>query len=325
MLKLIHDIRIGDIHLRRIDKVEIRKSVENLCDTATISMPAMVYNKPLKDIKQLKAGDSVHIQLGYNSDDNLKTEFKGYLKSVQTTSEGVKIECEDDIYLFRVPMDDEEIKSPTVEQLLKKCINAVAKVFNITLSIDCKYDFSYDKFTIHKATAYDVLKKIQDEAKPNIFIKDRTLCVYPQFYGEFGRAKYDFSKNIDADGFDLIHKNKEDRKLLVEVTAKDKSGEEIKETAGEQGGDKITKKLPFVSDIKSLQIVAKETLDLNVYDGYEGSFTGWLVPFCDTGYAAELIDSEEEFKNGTYYVTAVDIEYSPSGGKRKISLGKRLS
>ena len=74
-----------------------------------------------------------------------------------------------------------------------------------------------------------------------------------------------------------------------------------------------------------MQIVAKETLDLNVYDGYEGSFTGWLVPFCDTGYAAELIDSEEEFKNGTYYVTAVDIEYSPSGGKRKISLGKRLS
>lgn len=325
MLKLIHDIRIGNIHIRRLDKVEIRKSVENLCDTATISMPATIYNKPLKDIKQLKVGDSVHIQLGYNSDDNLKTEFKGYLKSVQTTSEGVKIECEDDIYLFRVPMDDEEIKSPTVEQLLKKCVAAVVKQHNISLSVDCKYDFSYDKFTIHKATAYDVLKKIQDEAKPNIFIKDKTLCIYPQFYGEFGRAKYDFSKNIDADGLDLIYKREDERKLLVEVTAKDCAGKEIKVIEGAPGGDKITKKLPFISNNESLKIVAKETLNLNIYTGYEGSFTGWLVPFCDAGYAAELIDPEEEFKNGTYYVTAVDIEYSPSGGKRKISLGKRLS
>ena len=74
-----------------------------------------------------------------------------------------------------------------------------------------------------------------------------------------------------------------------------------------------------------MQLIAKATLNSLVYTGYEGSFTGWLVPFCDAGYAAELIDTEEEFKNGTYYVTAVDIEYSPSGGKRKISLGKRLS
>ena len=81
MLKLIHDIRIGDIHLRRLDKVEIRKSIENLCDTATISMPVTVYNRPLNDIEQLKFGDSVHIQLGYDRDENLKTEFKGYLKA----------------------------------------------------------------------------------------------------------------------------------------------------------------------------------------------------------------------------------------------------
>ena len=325
MLKLIHDIRIGDIHLRRIDKVEIRKSVENLCDTATISMPATVYNRPLRSIKELKEGSSVNIQLGYDRYENLKTEFKGYLKSVQTTSEGVKIECEDDIYLFRVPMDDEEIKSPTVEQLLKKCIDAVAKVYNIILSIDCKYDFSYEKFTIHKATAYDILKKIQEEAKPNIFIKDRTLCVYPQFYGEFGRAKYDFSKNIDADGLDLIYKREDERKLLVEVTAKDNLGKEITGVAGIVGGDKKSIKLSRKISQESLNRVAEEILKSRVYEGYEGSFTGWLVPFCDAGYAAELIDTEEEFKNGTYYVTAVDIEYSPSGGKRKISLGKRLS
>lgn len=325
MLKLIHDIRIGNIHLRRLDKVEIRKSVENLCDTATISMPATVYNKPLKDIKQLKVGDSVHIQLGYNSDDNLKTEFKGYLKGIQSTSEGVKIECEDDIYLFRVPMDDEEIKSPTVEQLLKKCVAAVAKQHKIALSVDCKYDFSYDKFTIHKATAYDVLKKIQDEAKPNIFIKDKTLCIYPQFFGEFGRAKYDFSKNIDADGLDLIYKREEERKFLIEVTAKDCSGKEIKVVEGTPGGDKKSIKLSCVTDIKSLKLQAQQILNKEAFTGYEGSFTGWLIPFCDAGYAVELNDPEEEFKNGTYYVTAVDIEYSPSGGKRKISLGKRLS
>ena len=39
---------------------------------------------------------------------------------------------------------------------------------------------------------------------------------------------------------------------------------------------------------------------------------------------ASIVDPDYEYKNGTYYVTAVEVDYSKGGGKRAITLGKRL-
>lgn len=312
------NIRIGGFRLRMVEKVSIKRSVELLSDTATITLPGTVFNKAINIEDKIKVGDDVEIKLGYN--DNLKEEFKGYLKAIKTDGGSLTLELEDDIYLFRKSVKDEEMKNASVKSILENISSQVGG-----FSVSCDYDFTYDKFVINNATGYDVLKKIQDEASPNIYLKDKVLHVHPQYAEIFGEARYDFSRNIERDGTDLKYKSEDERKLLVVVEGTDETGATVSVEKGTTGGDKMTLKLPGVSSRSSLEQKAQSVLEQKVYTGYEGSFQSWLVPYVDAGYKVAITDPDYEIKNGTYYVISVETTFSKDGGVRKITLGKKIS
>lgn len=312
------NIRIGGFRLRMVEKVSIKRSVELLSDTATITLPGTVFNKAINIEDKIKVGDAVEIELGYN--DDLKPEFKGYLKAIKTDGGSLTLELEDDIYLFRKSVKDEEMKDASVKNILANICSQVGG-----FSVSCDYDFTYDKFVINNATGYDVLKKIQDEASPNIYLKDKVLHVHPQYAEIFGEARFDFSRNIERDGTDLKYKSEDERKLLVVVEGTDETGATVSVEKGTTGGDKMTLKLPGVSSRSSLEQKAQSVLEQKVYTGYEGSFQSWLVPYVDAGYKVAITDPDYEIKNGTYYVISVETTFSKDGGVRKITLGKRLN
>lgn len=312
------NIRIGGFRLRMVEKVSIKRSVELLSDTATITLPGTVFNKAINIEGKIKVGDAVEIELGYN--DDLKPEFKGYLKAIKTDGGSLTLELEDDIYLFRKSVKDEEMKDASVKNILANICSQVGG-----FSVSCDYDFTYDKFVINNATGYDVLKKIQDEASPNIYLKDKVLHVHPQYAEIFGEARFDFSRNIERDGTDLKYKSEDERKLLVVVEGTDETGATVSVEKGTTGGDKMTLKLPGVSSRSSLEQKAQSVLEQKVYTGYEGSFQSWLVPYVDAGYKVAITDPDYEIKNGTYYVISVETTFSKDGGVRKITLGKRLN
>jgi hypothetical protein len=58
--------------------------------------------------------------------------------------------------------------------------------------------------------------------------------------------------------------------------------------------------------------------NLWVYNGFEGSFTGWLIPYVEPAYKIELRDQEYPQKNELYYVIGTEINFSSSGDERKI-------
>ena len=318
MYKMCWNIRIGGFRLRMVEKVSIKRSVELLSDTATITLPGTVFNKAINIEDKIKVGDAVEIELGYN--DDLKPEFKGYLKAIKTDGGSLTLELEDDIYLFRKSVKDEEMKNASVKSILENICSQVGG-----FSVSCDYDFSYDKFVINNATGYDVLKKIQDEASPNIYLKDKVLHVHPQYAEIFGEARYDFSRNIERDGTDLKYKSEDERKLLVVVEGTDETGATVSVEKGTTGGDKMTLKLPGVSSKSSLEQKAQSVLDQKVYTGYEGSFQSWLIPYVDAGYKVSITDPDYEIKDGTYYVISVETTFSQNGGVRKITLGKKIS
>lgn len=318
MYKMSWDIRIGGYRLKMVEKVSVKRSVELLADTATITLPATVFNKAINIEDKIKVGDAVEIKLGYN--DDLKTEFKGYLKAIKTDGGSLTLELEDDIYLFRKSVKDEEMKDASVKNILANICSQVGG-----FSVSCDYDFTYDKFVINNATAYDVLKKIQDEASPNIYLKDSTLHIHPMYSEIFGEARFDFSRNIEREGTDLKYKSEDERKLLVVVEGSNEKGETVSVEAGTTGGDKMTFKMPGVSTKASLESKAKAVLDQKVYTGYEGSFQTWLIPYVDAGYKVKITDPDYEIKDGTYYVISVETTFSKDGGVRKITLGKRLN
>lgn len=317
MYKMSWDIKIGGYRLKMVEKVSIKRSVELLADTATVTLPATVFNKTISIEDKIKVGDAVEIELGYN--DDLKTEFKGYLKSIKTDGGSLTLELEDDIYLFRKSVKDEEMKDANVKKILENICSQVGG-----FSVSCDYDFTYDKFVINNATGYDVLKKIQDEASPNIYLKDKVLHVHPQYAEIFGEARYDFSKNIEREGTDLKYKSEDERKFLIVVEGTDETGATVSVEKGVTGGDKMTLKLPGVSSRSSLEQKAQSVLEQKVYTGYEGSFQTWLVPYVDAGYKVAITDPDYEVKNGTYYVISVETTFSKDGGVRKVTLGKRV-
>ena len=318
MYRMSWNIRIGGFRLRMVEKVSIKRSVELLSDTATITLPGTVFNKAINIEDKIKVGDAVEIELGYN--DDLKPEFKGYLKAIKTDGGSLTLELEDDIYLFRKSVKDEEMKNASVKSILENICSQVGG-----FSVSCDYDFSYDKFVINNATGYDVLKKIQDEASPNIYLKDKVLHVHPQYAEIFGEARFDFSRNIERDGTDLKYKSEDERKLLVVVEGTDETGATVSVEKGTTGGDKMTLKLPGVSSKSSLEQKAQSVLDQKVYTGYEGSFQSWLIPYVDAGYKVSITDPDYEIKDGTYYVISVETTFSKDGGVRKITLGKKIS
>ncbi len=311
------DIRIGQYKLGLLEKVKVHTSVDLLADTAEITLPGVVINKSLDIEKYIKRGDKMMIKLGYDGD--LQIEFEGYLNTISTDNGKVLLRCEDSLFLFRKPLANREYKNISLKNFLK----AVIGELKLGIGLECKYDFTYDKFVVNGATAYDVLKKIQEETKANIYMKSGKLQVQPQYVETFGLAKYDFAHNIEKDN--LTYRTADDQKFEVEVEGLTKKGESVKVIVGTPGGDKRSVKIYGVTDKAVLKKRGEEEIKNLSYDGFEGDFTGWLLPRCEAGYEVELTDDEYEYKNGKYYATAVTTEVSSAGGSRKVQLGRKIS
>ncbi len=322
MFKIDWKIEIDGKQLQLLDSVEITCDTENLTDSAVIKLPSVVYNRYIKEIEDIKRDMPVKISLGY--DGELHQEFAGYIRSVEREPSGLVINCQDEIYTFnKVMMDDGEYETITV----KKLLNTILKTVNKPLSLNCAYDFSFDKFTISKATALDILKSIQDECKCMMYIKDGVFNVTPPYVTPESTktVKYDTSKNIMADGYSLKYKDQEDRKLKVIVKGKGNDGKEKKAERGEGGGDTTTFDYKGIATQEMLDAIADNMFAAKSYSGYEGTFQAWYLPLIDKGDAVDISDSADPDRNGKYFVKAVATSCSSGGITRKISLGKKLS
>lgn len=319
MFSMDFDITIGSYRLTMLDSATVKSSVESLADTAVITLPAAVYNKALEVEGKINEGDAVCIRFGYDAaTTDLPVEFRGYVESISTDDGAIKINCEDELYNYRKDLADKVLANVTIKQLMEH-INQELGGF----TLECDYDFKYDKFTIYNATGFDVLKKVQEETRANIYLKEKTLHIHPQ-YSEIDKTViYDFAVNIEKS--ELKYKDASKRKFICTIEGTDAAGKTVKVTKGTPGGDKFTLKIPGVSDKATLEKRAEEELKIKAYSGYEGSITTWLIPQVEPSYLAEIRDADYEFKTGKYYVVSVETTFSEKGGSRKVTLGKKIA
>jgi hypothetical protein len=309
-------ITIGNYKLLLLESAEVHASVDLLADTATIELPGSNLNKKLDVEAKIKLGDKVLIEMGYN--DDLLTEFEGYVERIGTDDGTITLNCEDGIYLTRKPITDKVLKLSTVKDVAQYIASEIGG-----FTVECDYNFTYDKFVISRATGYDVLKKLQEETKANIYMLGDVLHIHPAYIEKFGDVTYDFARNIEKS--DLTYKRADERKFEIEVEGIMPDSKRVTEIVGTPGGDRRTIKMYGVSDKASLKARGEEELKRLSYDGYEGSITCWLLPVCRPGYSAKIIDVDYPEKEGGYYVVAVTTLISQGGGVRKVQLGKRLS
>ena len=322
MYQLDWDIRFftddKEFQLGILAECEIVKSVENLADTATIILPEAYLNTVFDLQQKIKRGSEVHIYLGYNG--NLIKEFTGYVRQINTNDSSLRFECEDALFLFRKGVKD--------VQLTKTKVSLIAEYLIAQLGVDyklsCDYDIAFDKFVIHQATAYEVLKKLQEETGANIYFdtENKTLHIHPPFVEKGGEVIYDLHQNVEKSS--LEYKTSEDRKVEVTVESVDANGKVISYTTGTTGGEKITKKVSSINQ-EGIQIIAENEYTNRMQDAYEGDLTAWLIPYCEPTYTAEISDKDYPYKHGFYYIKSTKINFSQAGGIRTITPGIKLS
>lgn len=317
MFTMRYDIQVGDYRLGMLEKVEINRSVELLADTAVITLPAAEYNAALDVESKIRRGDRVVISLGYE-ETGMVEEFSGWVQRVGTDNGTITLECEDDLFKFRIGLKDQQKTNISLASLLKLVVDGVGGGYKI----DCSYSWTYEKFTINSATGFDVLKKVQEESGADIYIQDKTLHVHAPGEKVGKDIIYDFSQNVQS--CDLNYRRADERKVQVVVKAVMPDGKVKEKHYGATGGDKVEVKCA-TSDDASMKSRGESEYKRLTFDGYDGSITTWLVPFIIPGDCADLHDEDYDYKDGRYYVRAVKTEFSSSGASRTIELGFRLT
>lgn len=330
MFVMTHSIWIDGKHIPLVTSVTIKMDVQQLANTATIEIPATAFKKRLKQAGGIKRGQKVSVYLGYDGRNEL--EFEGFVNRRTDKEGGLEIECEDAMFQFRqTAMRNEELNNPSMKQLLAKVVDAVndnpeteSFIYSST-----SLDYKYDKFVFSNASAFDVLKQIQEETKARIYLDtDNVLHIEPQYVEEVSNVvDYSFQRNICKEGLSLTWKDTRDNPLVVEVEGSgrvDGKAAKVLVSAGTPGGDRITEKIRGIVDKNTLQAIAEDMLKARNHVGFEGSFQGWLRPLVTAGDFVNLADFEDESRNGKYYVTSVETSFSNSGGVRTISLGQKV-
>ena len=323
MFVMTHEIKIDGKIIPLITAVSVKMDVTQLANTATVELPATAFKRRLAQVADIRRGQKVEIRLGY--DDRNEVEFDGYVNRRTDKDGGMIVECEDAMFLFRqTQMANQEFVNPTMKSLLGKVAQAVGGI-----KVDTKLDYSYEKFVFQNASAFDVLKKIQEETKAHVYLTtDNVLHVEPQYIEKSSKVvKYSFQANICRDGLNLTWTDTTENPLIVEVEGTGKVNGKVTKvtvTSGKAGGDRIKEKIRGIVDKKTLQSIADDMLASRNHIGFEGSFDAWLRPFVTAGDFVELIDDEDGTRNGKYYVKSVETTFDSGGGKRKINLGHRV-
>lgn len=304
--------------LETIAAIDIDESVDNLADTATITLPEAVMNQVLNIGDRIGRGSDVIIQLGY--DGVLKTEFVGFVQNIVTNDGALKIICEDALFLFRVGVKDAELKPTTMAKIAQSLLDQI----NPSYKLICDFDIAYEKFVIHQATAYDVLKKLADETKANIYFNTdkKELHIHAPYLEKGGEVIYSMQVNVEKST--LEYRKAVDRKVEVVVESTDIKGKVQSYTTGTTGGEKITLKVGAINPADLPKIANAELLRRSA-DMYEGAIDAWLIPFIKPTYSAKVKDEDYPEKDGTYYVVGVVTSVSEAGCKRTVKLGVKLS
>jgi len=304
--------------LNMVSSIDIESSVDTLSDTAIITLPEAVMNQFLKIQDKVNRGTEVIIEAGYDGD--LKTEFVGYVQDITINDSSLKIMCEDALFLFRKAVKNVELKPTSLKKIAESIVNQIDSRF----TVKCDYDIAYEKFVIHQATGYDVLKKLAEETKANIYFKTdkKELHIHAPYLEKGGNVVYSMQKNIEKSSLEF--KKAIDRKVEITVESTNVKGKVEKFTAGNTGGDTVTLKVGSIAKADMQRIANAELLRRSA-DMYEGSIDTWLVPVVQPSYSAKIMDSDYPEKNGSYYVVGVNTTINESGAKRTVKMGVKLS
>lgn len=332
-LNMTSQIQLGNVQLNNVTSFEITESIDEISNTAKITIPRMFQQLDGKPIlEQIKEGDKVVINAGYYRDNDLdiKTEFVGYIREIKS-SRPLEIYCDDEMYLLQQTNYVKSYKETTLLQVLKEIIPS-------TIRIECP-DVNLGKLQIDNASAFVVLQNLKDNhglyskmfnGVLKVGLRDLLDANIPGVVHEYTLNPTNTNGNFIKQN-NLTFKRKEDFQLKVRVTATNPNTKDKKKKIQVEVGSKmpnaslISLTYPGRVSESELKAYAESIYNKRCYDGYTGSITGFGVPRVHAGDAVQLINADDEPGNYKYLVEKTVISYNESGGfSRKNDLSYKI-
>lgn len=325
MFALASDISIGKYSHVKPHEVKIKKSIFEYVNKAVIKLPltarvkqsGKIITATTETAKEIKEGDKVIIQLGYNG--SLKTEFEGFVARLNFTSP-LEVECEGYSYQLRKKQMSGTMTKTTLLDVMKKLVEGT----DIVLDEKQIPKFPIDKIIMEKKTGTEVLEQLRKISNQLIrfTFTGNTLWGGLAYFQNKGEVKYRLGYNVIKDG-NLKKREAKNDEVTVNWVGELKDGTKVTATSGTKGKVQV-RSSHAITDKESLRQLADADVQKQSYDGYEGKITAFGVPFCDTGYKCILEDVKYPERGGNYIVQTMEANYGLSGFRRSVGIGAKL-
>lgn len=263
----------------------------------------------------VKAGDPFTIEAGYNGE--MRTEFTGYISEILDDLP-VVFKAEDNMYILKRTFVNKTFTNITLRNLLKAIVPSQFKIDAADVVVG---DFVCKQWTVAM-----VLQELKDKLGLYSYFVGNTL-VSGQVYVDNPQketVKYKFNQNIISNN--LKYRRADDYQIKVTMRAHNHDGKVLKVTEGDPDGVEMKLVATNVSDKEALRVLAKKELARLKYDGYRGSLVSFGIPFVQHGYTANIVNLQNEDRNGNYYVDRVVTEFTNQGAiRRTVTIGKKAA
>lgn len=328
-LNMTANAKLGKVMLRNVSQIEISESIQEMSNTARLTIPKAYSQLDQKAILEyFRVGDPVTIEAGYYRDDftDVALEFTGFIREIESDIPLV-IHCDDETYPLRQNNNIKSYKDATLKQILTDIIPA-------PMTFECP-DLNIGRFQTDNESSFQVLQRIKSDFGLYSRLQAGHLKVNLRdiINGSDIKDVHTYVLNPVTTAGNLVKKNelkfkrKEDYKLHVKVTSMTPDGKKLTVSVGDK--DKGSSRLQFTYPGKYTEVqlrdIATSIYNSRCYNGYTGTITGFGLPRTHAGDALVIEDKIETDREGKYLIEKVEITYEESGGfSRKNTLSYKL-
>ena len=304
--------RRGFVVIRKVGSVEVESNVQDVCQKATITLPRNIPEFRNEELKKLvRRGDEVRISLGYDGDLR-EVDFGGYVTSVGAAVP-VVIECRDGLWKLLQQPFNKAYSSAHVPTMLRDLVGDTYKVQAL--------DATIGPMRIERARKGDAFKALKDEFGLVTYLKGDTVYCGILFASGAREVKYRMEQNVKDNS--LTYRTEED--VALKVTAKSilRDGTSVEVEVGDPDGESRTLNYYGIQSKAELKKLAEVDMLKFKYDGYEGSFKGFGIPFLQHGDKVQLTSTDYPERDGHYLAEGVAVSFGPDGFERTVKLAQQ--
>lgn len=324
MFVLKGSVIIGEYIFSSFHDVEIKKSVENIADTAVIKLPRKFIIKQNGTEKfaetAIKVNDPVTIKLGY-ADRYEGVEFKGFVTKIGIKTP-IEIHCEDLIFLLRKKSITRNFGKTNLKEILTEIVKDIKPEIVLAENIP---HIPFDTFIVKNKNGAQVLQQLKENHFINSFVDDNNkLYAGLLELTNIGETViYNLNYNIVSNDLEKI--DNEGTSYLVKYTyINPKTNQKTTIEVGDKTGEVKEYHTSQISDLATLKQIAEKALLQLKKGGFSGSVTSFLIPYATRGMKATVIDEEHPELSGNYFIKTVTTSFGLGGARRKVEIGNRL-